>query len=404
MSATLAVPARTQAARAAFNILFAISACHLINDTLQSLLPGVYPILANHFRLNYAQVGLITLVFQGVGAALQPIIGLYTDRHPKPYSLAAGMSCTLVGLVVLSRAPSFPVILLGAGLVGLGSAVFHPESSRVARLASGGRHGMAQSLFQVGGNAGSALGPLLAAFIVLPYGQRSIAWFAAAALLGVLILTQIGGWYRERLRGPAAAREPASHGLSSRRVGISLGILAVLVFSKFAYIASLTNYYTFYLIHRFDLPVRSAQLFLFLFLAAAALGTFAGGPIGDRVGRKRVIWASIVGVLPFALMLPHADLAWTAILSVIVGLVLSSAFSTIIVFAMELTPANVGAISGLFFGLAFGIGGLAAAALGVLADHIGIDAVYRDVSVLPALGLVTFFLPNLAPRKPRPAR
>ena len=396
MSATtVATPAAT---RAVFSILLAISACHMINDTLQSLLPGVYPILAARFRLSYGQIGFITLAFQGVGAVLQPAIGLYTDRHPKPYSLAAGMGSTLIGLVVLSRAPSYPVILLGAALVGLGSAIFHPESSRVARLASGGRHGMAQSLFQVGGNAGSAIGPLLGAFIVLPYGQRSIAWFAAVALTGLVILSQVGTWYKTKVSAPMLRRGPAGHGLSGRRVGFSLAVLAVLVFSKFVYLASLTSYYTFYLIHRFDLSVRSAQLYLFLFLGASAVGTFAGGPIGDRLGRKRVIWGSILGVLPFTLMLPGADLLWTAILSVVIGLILSSAFSTIVVFAQELAPGRVGAISGLFFGVSFGTAGIAAAGLGVLADHIGIDAVYRAASVLPALGLFTFFLPNVVKR------
>ncbi len=400
MSATVIATASRRTGGAIFPILFAISACHLINDMLQSLLPAVYPILAGRFRLNYAQVGLITLTFQAVGSLLQPAIGLYTDRHPKPYSLAIGMGSTLAGLVVLSRAPSFHVILIGAALVGLGSAVFHPESSRVARLASGGRHGMAQSLFQVGGNAGSAIGPLLAAFIVLPFGQRSIAWFAVAALLGVAILARVGAWYRRRVQTSTAGRQTASHGLHPRRVALAMTILAVLVFSKFVYLASLTNYYTFYLIHRFGVPVRSAQLHLFLLLGAVAVGTFAGGPIGDRIGRKRVIWASILGVLPFTLALPYADLTWTAILTVIIGLILSSAFSTIIVFAQELAPGRVGAIAGLFFGLAFGMGGLGAAGLGLLADRYGIDLVYRVCSVLPAFGLLTAFLPSLTARKP----
>ncbi len=405
MSATVtapdlsAGPRKPDASRTVFGILFAISACHLINDMLQSLLPAVYPILAGRFRLSYGQVGLITLTFQAVGSLLQPAIGLYTDRHPKPFSLAIGMGSTLIGLLVLSRAPSFHAILLGAALVGLGSAVFHPESSRVARLASGGRHGMAQSLFQVGGNAGSAIGPLLAAFIVLPFGQSSIAWFAAAALLGVIILARVGAWYGGRVRGAPIRRPAASHGLHPRRVAFALGILAALVFSKFVYFASLTNYYTFYLIHRFGLSVRDAQLHLFLLLGAVAVGTFAGGPIGDRIGRKRVIWASILGVLPFTLALPHAGLTGTAILSVLIGLILSSAFSTIIVFAQELSPGRVGAIAGLFFGLAFGMGGLGAAGLGLLADRTGIDFVYQVCSVLPALGILTVLLPDLGPRR-----
>ena len=405
VSATTPIlPARAIKAGPVFPILYAISLCHLINDMCQSLLPAVYPILATRFHLNYGQIGLVTLTFQGVGSILQPVIGHYTDKHPKPFSLAIGMGSTLVGLVVLASAPVYAVILLGAGLVGLGSAIFHPESSRVARLASGGRLGMAQSLFQVGGNTGSALGPLLGAFIVLPFGQASIAWFAAAAAAGSTILARVGFWYRAHLGTPSARKQAAPHGLPARKVAIALGVLAVLVFSKFVYVASLTNYYTFYLMHRFGLPVRSAQLFLFVLLGAIALGTFAGGPIGDRIGRKRVIWASILGVLPFTLALPYAGLTGTAILSVIIGLVLSSAFSTIIVFAQELAPGRVGTIAGLFFGLAFGVGGIGAAALGLLADRIGIDAVYRICSVLPALGLLTAFLPNLETKAARPNR
>ncbi len=400
MSATTAPdlatgPRGPDASRTVFGILFAISFCHLINDMLQSLLPAVYPILKTRFSLSYGQIGLITLTFQAVGSLLQPAIGLYTDRHPKPFSLAIGMGSTLAGLVVLSRAPSFGIILAGAALVGLGSAVFHPESSRVARLASGGRHGMAQSLFQVGGNAGAAIGPLLAATIVLPFGQSSIAWFAAAALLGVAILARVGGWYRTHAQPPPARRPAAPHGLHPRRVAFALAILGMLVFSKFVYLASLTNYYTFYLIQRFGLPVRDAQLHLFLLLGAVAVGTFAGGPIGDRIGRKRVIWVSILGVLPFTLALPYAGLAGTAILSVCIGLILSSAFSTIIVFAQELSPGRVGAIAGLFFGLAFGMGGLGAAALGLLADRYGIEFVYQVCSVLPAIGILTLLLPDL---------
>ena len=396
MSAT-ALPVRQSASRTIFPILFAISFCHLINDMCQSLLPAVYPILAGRFHLNYGQVGLITLTFQGVGSILQPLVGHYTDRHPKPFSLAIGMGSTLVGLVVLARAPAFGVILAGAGLIGLGSAIFHPESSRVARLASGGRLGMAQSLFQVGGNTGAALGPLVGAFVVLPFGQTSIAWFAAAAALGSAILTRVGLWYGGHLNSKSTRKPVATHDIPARKVAIALTVLAILVFSKFVYVASLTNYYTFYLMHRFALPVGAAQLYLFILLGAIALGTFAGGPLGDRIGRKRVIWVSILGVLPFTLALPYAGLTATAVLSVCIGLILSSAFSTIIVFAQELAPGRVGTIAGLFFGLAFGVGGIGAAGLGVLADHIGIDAVYRICAFLPALGLLTAFLPNLEP-------
>ncbi len=397
MSAT-GLPLRAGATtRTVFPILFAISVCHLINDMCQSLLPAVYPILAGRFHLDYGQVGLITLTFQGVGSILQPLVGHYTDRHPKPFSLAVGMGSTLVGLVVLSRAPAFGVILAGAGLIGLGSAIFHPESSRVARLASGGRLGMAQSLFQVGGNTGAALGPLVGAFVVLPFGQASIAWFAAAAAIGSAILARVGLWYGGHLNARTARKQPATHDLPARTVAIALTVLAILVFSKFVYLASLTNYYTFYLIHRFALPVGTAQLYLFVFLGANALGTFAGGPLGDRIGRKRVIWFSILGVLPFTLALPYAGLAATAVLSVIIGLILSSAFSTIIVFAQELAPGRVGTVAGLFFGLAFGVGGIGAAGLGLLADQIGIDAVYRICAFLPALGLLTAFLPSLEP-------
>jgi FSR family fosmidomycin resistance protein-like MFS transporter len=393
-------PGTGSAAGPVFGLLFAISFCHLINDMLQSLLPAVYPILAGRFRLSYGQVGLITLTFQAVGSLLQPAIGLYTDRRPKPYSLPIGMASTLVGLIVLAHASSFHLILVGAALVGLGSAVFHPESSRVARLASGGRHGMAQSIFQVGGNAGTAIGPVLAATIILHNGQKSIAWFAAAALLGLTILARISAWYQGRLKNATVAkRQVASHGIPQRQVARALAVLAVLVFSKFVYMASLTNYYTFYLIHRFGLSVRDAQLHLFLFLGAVAVGTFAGGPIGDRIGRKRVIWASILGVLPFSLALPYAGLTETAVLTVIIGLILSSAFSTIIVFAQELAPGRVGAISGLFFGLAFGMGGLGAAGLGLIADRTSLDFVYRLCSVLPALGLLTALLPNLNARR-----
>ena len=398
MSTTTASRIGAGAGRTVFPILFTISACHLINDTLQALLPAVYPILARSFRLSYGQLGLITLVFQCTGSLLQPLIGVATDRHPRPWSLPVGLLSTLVGLLLLSRAPDYAAILLAAGLIGLGSAVFHPESSRVARLASGGRYGMAQSLFQVGGNTGTAFGPLLAAFIVLPYGQHAIAVFALLALLGIVMLTRVSTWYRANLLSGGRRRAAAAHGLSSRRIALTVGVLAVLVFSKVVYLASLTNYYMFYLMHRFDLSVRDAQLFLFLFLGAVAAGTFAGGPIGDRIGRRAVIWVSILGTLPFSLALPHVGLVATAVLSVLIGLILSSAFSTIVVFAQELLPTHVGAVAGLFFGLSFGMGGLGAAALGVLADRHGLDAVYQFCAFLPAIGLLAVFLPRMQAR------
>ncbi len=386
------------AGRTVFPVLFAISACHMINDTLQALLPAVYPILARSFRLSYGQIGVITLVFQFSSSLLQPLIGVATDRRPRPWSLPAGMGCTLVGLLVLSRAPTYGVILLAAGLVGLGSAVFHPESSRVARLASGGRYGMAQSLFQVGGNTGTSFGPLLAAFIVLPFGQHAIAIFAAIALVGVALLARVSAWYGANLAPRGAPRPVADHGFSNRHVALAITVLIVLLFSKVVYLSSLTNYYMFYLMHRFGLSVRDAQLHLFLFLGAVAAGTFIGGPIGDRIGRRAVIWVSILGTLPFSLLLPHVGLAATTGLSILIGLILSSAFSAIVVFAQELLPGHVGAIAGLFFGLSFGLGGLGAAALGLLADHSGLDTVYQVCAFLPAIGLLAVFLPRMQVR------
>ena len=388
-----------QAAEATvFAILLAVSFCHLLNDMMQSLLPALYPMLKRSYGLDFGQIGLITLAFQLTASLLQPMVGLYTDRRPMPYSLAIGMGFTLAGLVLLSLAGSFPLLMLAAALVGVGSSVFHPESSRVARLASGGRYGLAQSVFQVGGNLGSSLGPLLAAFIVLPRGQASIAWFSLAALLAMLVLASVGGWYKRA--GLAVARRGADSAavrvaLSRKRVALALVVLMALMFSKFLYLASISSYYTFYLITKFHLPVQSAQLYLFLFLGAVAAGTIIGGPIGDRVGRKYVIWCSILGVLPFTLLLPHVDLFWTAILSVVIGVVLASAFSAIVVYAQELMPGNVGMIAGLFFGFAFGMGGLGAAALGQLADLAGIVTVFEICAFLPALGLLTGFLPNL---------
>jgi FSR family fosmidomycin resistance protein-like MFS transporter len=390
----------------AFTVLAAISFSHFLNDMMQALLPAMYPMLKQDFGLSFGQVGLITFTFQLTASLLQPAIGSYTDRRPQPYSLMTGMTFTLAGLILLSVAGSFPMVLVSAGLVGLGSAVFHPESSRVARMASGGQHGLAQSLFQVGGNAGSAVGPLAAAFVVLPRGQRSVAWFSAAALLAIVVLWRVGGWYRRRrasAAGAAAVRGPTHAPVPRAQVRLALAVLVVLVFSKYIYLASLTSYYTFYLIHRFGVSVQSAQLHLFWFLGAVAAGTIIGGPVGDRIGRKRVIWGSILGVLPFTLALPYVGLAWTGVLSVIIGLILASAFSAILVYAQELLPGRVGMISGLFFGLAFGIAGIGAAVLGELADHTSIEFVYHLCSYLPALGLLTGFLPDLevgAPHRP----
>jgi len=378
-------------------VLAAVSVCHLLNDLLQSLIPAVYPILKTVYRLDFGQIGLLTLAAQLTASLLQPVVGAYTDRRPLPYSLAVGMCFTLGGVVLLAFAPSFPFVLAAVALVGVGSAVFHPESSRVARMASGGRHGLAQSVFQVGGNVGSALGPLLAALVVLPFGQHGIAWFSVAALAAILLLARVGGWYSGR-------RSAATHGaalapaLSRRRVAAALAVLVALVFSKYFYLASLTSYYTFFLIQRFHVPVRTAQLFLFLFLGAVALGTLAGGSLGDRVGRRYVIWFSILGVLPFTLLLPYANLPWTAVLTVAIGLVLSSAFSAIVVYAQDLMPGRVGTVAGLFFGLAFGIGGVGAALLGRLADREGVELVYRVCSFLPAIGLLAAFLPDLEGR------
>lgn len=383
--------------KTAFHILAAISFCHLLNDLVQSLIPALYPILKTTFRLDFGDIGLITLTNQVTASLLQPLIGSYTDRYPKPYSLCFGMASTLAGLLLLSIAPTYGMLLLAAALVGFGSAVFHPESSRVARIASGGQYGLAQSLFQVGGNAGSALGPLMAAFIVVPRGQSSVAWFSVAALIGIALLMKIGGWYRRRIaeRVAAGARHARSSGLPRGKVISSIAILLALIFSKYFYLASLTSYYTFYLIRKFGVSVRVSQVLLFVFLGAVAAGTIAGGPIGDRIGRKYVIWCSILGVLPFSLMLPYANLFWTAVLSVVIGLVLASAFSAILVYAQELVPGNVGMISGLFFGFAFGMGGLGAAVLGQLADRTSIQFVYNVCSFLPLIGLLTVFLPDM---------
>jgi FSR family fosmidomycin resistance protein-like MFS transporter len=390
-------PSASHAAmQTAFPILAMMSVCHLLNDMIQSLLPAIYPLLKESFRLDFGQVGLITLTFQITASLLQPLVGIYTDRKPMPYSLAIGMGCTLTGLLLLSHAPTFPILLLAAALIGSGSSVFHPESSRVARMASGGQHGLAQSLFQVGGNVGSAIGPLLAAFIVMPRGQTSVAWFAIAALVAIALLTRIGGWYRTNVPAHRAVRTSiGAKSLSRRTIVVTMVILGFLIFSKYFYLASLSSYYTFFLMQKFGVTAQSAQLHLFVFLGAVAAGTLAGGPIGDRIGRKYVIWGSILGVLPFTLLLPHANLFWTTMLTVIIGLVLASAFSAIIVYAQELVPGRTGVIAGLFFGFAFGMGGLGAAVLGELADHIGIEAVYALCAYLPAIGLLAWFLPAI---------
>jgi FSR family fosmidomycin resistance protein-like MFS transporter len=381
-------------------VLGAISLCHLLNDLLQSVLPGVYPLLKDAYRLDYGQIGLITFANASTASLLQPLVGLATDKRPRPYSLTVGMGFTLVGMLLLAVAPGYTWILVAVALVGVGSSIFHPESSRVARLASGGRHGFAQSFFQVGGNAGQAMGPLLAALIVLPRGQRSIAWFAVAALVAMILLARVGAWYKHRMVAHArAAGGIFRTDLPVNRVRVALLVLTLLVFSKNIYLASLTSFYTFYLIQKFGLSVQSAQLHLFLLLGAAAAGTFFGGPIGDRVGRKYVIWASILGALPFTLLLPYANLFWTEVLSVIIGLVMASAFSAIVVFAQELVPGRVGAVSGVFFGLAFGAGGVGAALLGQLADATSIEYIYKVSSFLPAIGLLTVFLPSLEPAR-----
>ena len=367
-----------------FKVLGAISFSHFLNDMIQSLILAIYPLLKNDFKLSFAQIGLITLTFQLTASVLQPFIGMYTDRHPQPRALSIGMSFTLIGLLLLSIAPNYGTVIIAAALVGSGSSIFHPESSRVARLASGGQHGLAQSIFQVGGNAGSSVGPLLAAWIIIPYGRTSVAWFSLAALVAIFVLWRIGDWYLRQHALPSgksvlhAAREQLSP--VTGKVAWSISILVALVFSKYFYLASLSSYYTFYLISKFHLSIQSAQLHLFGFLFAIALGTLVGGPVGDRIGRKRVIWVSILGVAPFTLVLPYADAAWTSVLVFIIGLTIASAFSAILVFAQELLPGRVGTVSGLFFGLAFGVGGIGAALLGKLADVRGIEYVYNAVS------------------------
>ncbi|MDP9084709.1 MAG: MFS transporter [Pseudomonadota bacterium] len=396
-----AAPGAAHNVQTRFKVLGAISFSHFLNDMMQSLIVAIYPLLKGEFALSFVQIGVITLTYQICASVLQPVIGAYTDKHPKPYSLSLGMGFTLAGIVLLAFAPNYPCVLAAAALVGAGSSIFHPESSRIARLASGGRHGLAQSIFQVGGNAGSAMGPLLAATIIIPHGQASLAWFAIAAILAIAVLARVGGWYkRQHLDRPAGTKNRSSMigPVPPRTVAWSIGILVVLIFSKYFYIASITSYYSFYLIEKFSLSVRSAQMYLFVFLLATAVGTLLGGHIGDRIGRKRVIWASILGVAPFTLILPFVDLMWTGILTFVIGLILSSAFSAIVVFAQELMPGKVGAVSGLFFGFAFGIGGIGAAVLGGLADRHGIEFVYRVCAYLPLLGMAAAFLPNIEQR------
>ena len=394
-----ALPAKPVNDSTAFKVLGAISLSHMLNDMMQSILLAIYPMLQGRFALSFAQIGWLTLTYQIAASLLQPGVGFIADKRPMPYSLPVGMGFTLAGLLLLSVAPSYGFLLLAAALIGTGSSVFHPESSRVARMASGGRYGLAQSLFQVGGNGGSALGPLLAAAIIIPHGQGSVAWFSLAALIGMVLLTGVGRWYAtNRWRLKPKARKMGSGeevALSHRRIVMTLGVLLVLIFSKYFYLASINSYLTFYLIGKFGLTVRAAQMFLFVFLAAVAIGVLVGGPVGDRIGRKTVIWGSILGVTPFTLLLPHASLLWTGVLVFIIGLVLASAFPAILVYAQELLPGKVGMVAGLFFGFAFGMGGVGAAVLGHLADLTSISFVYQVCAFLPLLGLCAALLPDI---------
>ncbi len=394
-----AAPAARAAEATVFPILIAISLSHLLNDSLQSLIPAIYPLVKDSFSLSFSQIGLITFTFQLTASLFQPVVGAFTDRRPQPFSLAMGMGFTFIGLVLLSFSRSYEMLLISVGLVGLGSSVFHPESSRVAHMAAGGQRGLAQSVFQVGGNAGSSLGPLMAAVIVAAHGASHVIWFTPLALAAILILSWVGRWYNGRVRSgeghgthALAAHRPE---LSRGRVAFTIAILLVLIFSKYFYLAGMTSYYTFYLIDKFGLSVQASQFHLFLFQFAVAAGTVIGGPVGDRIGRKYVIWGSILGVAPFTLLLPHVGLAATTVLAFPIGIILSSAFPSILVYAQELLPGNLGLISGLFFGFAFGMGGIGSAVLGTIADHTGIQYVYRLTSFLPLLGLFTVFLPSL---------
>lgn len=383
-----------------FNILFAISFSHMLNDTIQSLIPAIYPIIKDSFRLSFAQIGFITFTFQLSASLLQPFVGIYTDRKPQPYSLAIGMGFSLTGLLLLSSVGSYPMILFSVACIGVGSSIFHPEASRMAHLAAGGRKGLAQSIFQLGGNAGSSLGPLLAAIILVPYGRSSAAWFSIIALIAIMVLWRIGNWYKPHTKKKKAAKIIKHHKtLTRRQIVFSVIVLLVLIFSKYFYMASMTNYFTFYLMDKFHLSVQHAQYYLFTFLLSIAAGTLLGGPLGDRFGRKYVIWGSILGVAPFTMLLPYANLFWTGILIVFIGIILASAFSAILVYAQELIPGKVGAVSGLFFGFAFGIAGIGSAVLGRLADATSIEFVYKVCAFLPLIGLLTVFLPNLERKK-----
>ena len=388
-------PPHTAQARTAFGILSAISLSHFLNDVMQSLLLALYPLFKHEFSLSFVQVGLITMTFQLTASMLQPLVGYVTDRRPMPWSLPAGMASTFAGLLTLSMAHDFPAVLAAAALVGMGSAIFHPESSRVARMASGGQHGLAQSIFQVGGNAGAAAGPLVAAWLVLPHGQGSIAWVSLAALAGMVILAVVGRWYRQQHRQSRRSATATQTPLSRRETVITLVVLVMLMFSKFFYLASINNYLMFFLMHQFDITSQTAQYHLFGFLASVALGTLLGGPIGDRIGRRRVIWISILGIAPFTLALPYAGLSGSLALSMISGFMLASAFPAMVVYAQELIPGRIGTVSGMFFGLAFGLAGIGAALLGIIADHWGIVTLYRICSFLPLLGLLAVFLPDL---------
>ena len=398
---TSAALASDIAGKTIFSILLSISFSHLLNDTIQSIIPSIYPVVKNSFHLNFSQIGIITLVFQLTASLFQPLIGLYTDRKPQPYSLAVGMVFTLSGLILLSQAKNYALLLVSVAVIGTGSSVFHPEASKVAYMASGGRRGLAQSIFQVGGNLGGSLGPILAAMIIVPFGQSSILWFSILALLAIIVLLNVGSWYTHhmnRMRKKVTAITKG-HGLSKAKVAWSVVILLVLIFSKYFYMASITSYFTFYLMHKFNVSIQSSQVHLFLFLFAVAAGTLLGGPIGDRVGRKYVIWFSILGVAPFTLLLPYANLFWTTVLSIMIGVILASAFSAILVYAQELIPGKIGMISGLFFGFAFGMGGLGSALLGMLADKTSIDYVYHVCAFLPLIGVLTVFLPDIGTKR-----
>jgi len=384
-----------------FSILFALSFSHLLNDTIQSLIPAIYPIIKSSYHLSFSQIGLITLTFQLAASLLQPFVGLYTDKKPQPYSLAIGMGFTLIGLVSLSQSTHFYTILLSVCFIGIGSSIFHPEASRMAHAASGGKRGLAQSVFQLGGNAGSSLGPLLAAWIIVPYGQFSVVWFSVIALLAIIILTYVGNWYKGFMlsRSKKVNIQTVVNQFSRSKVIFSVCILLLLIFSKYFYMASLTNYFTFYLIDKFHVSVQTSQIYLFVFLFSVAAGTLLGGPIGDKIGRKYVIWASILGTAPFALLLPHASLFWVGVLIVPIGMILASAFSAILVYAQELIPGKVGLVAGLFFGFAFGMGGIGSALLGKLADSTSIEYVFNVCAFLPLIGLLTGFLPNIETKK-----